>query len=1133
MAKKYSRYPAMTRVLYPLIPPPPAGVTVVGNNYTFMLPPDNRDVFGILIQAFRTPINSGLVITSSGKDLRRFTLSGQDENGNYLEEIFTLGVNTHSHTVVKPFAWVLWLNVCFGTVLNEIPTPLPDGATNTFTVAKNMVPNTETIYVDGNPQIRNIDYTVTGNSFSFIDAVPLETGFGIQVSYDYEITTNLTVTISDGGTAIGTLLPTDLQWLANRILYRYEDVVLSMPVPLFGTINSLGSPILAPLTQDPGLTYTFAGGCELPFGSYVGPDPVRQDDVTTVVDNNTIFNAFAHGYRCPDFLYVYFYNLLDELSLPYVVKIKSAATDSISVRDFGAVGDGITNDTAAVQCALDKAHENWLDAQARLAGLPVVGSPPQTGPTIVILPSGMNCLVGFNNLASPNDTTLPNGLSPFVGGTNLGMFALYIRSGVTFQVDGQLTLNKPNWATISFGRYTQAMLVGYFVNDVQLCGQGVIELNGIPVTTPSSPGTAPVAAIWMLGYDIRIQDLTIKNSAWDSNPFRLVRPLGNSAGNGINVIELDLQQLNKQSVVSGLTIDGTGLAPPIYTTDFTGVQFPTAGAAVTQVPDSAIVISPPNSNVFSQYGFGTAILVKPEITAVKTHGSPLRAWSATSDVKSTTGLLIENNTIIQCLRGFSGEADALTIQDNRIVDAWSAIEINYGKHVTVKGNTITSDSPGSVTPTYPSGASTAINPPQKGITVGLGLFLPPAPGAGGVFNSFGNLNYVSNRLMGCRVYDNHVSGIRGVGIFIQVSHGNPDYVGTSNFSNYYMSDLEIFGNSSNYNTGLGFVLTHRLGSGNEQGNDTDYDTNPFQRINIHDNSASANKIEYVGVYPVHYGIYGNQAVDLFAPIQPGIFDWPLVPNYSGVASSGQVNPDYWTGGVNFPSWEMVPMGLVLDAVVGTFVAGPSYTALTGLVRNGPRGLSYANPSIRNEYMVNGALYRHWSYVENEAPTGLIDAVNRQFTLANAPAAAHPFASPITQYSFQTEYHFEMYINFTAPAVQDSPGGGTNFPSPRPIKVMSYLEQSQHFGDLFHNHGAQILYAVKKDQLIFAVGNLINLAPGGFGNPQVTQDLGGGGFPASIGGAAHDNTTHGLVNFKVIYRYIPDQGPVYMDNGLFN
>ena len=77
-------------------------------------------------------------------------------------------------------------------------------------------------------------------------------------------------------------------------------------------------------------------------------------------------------------LYARFFNLLNESSVPLIANVGTTAfavtgstisgnISCLDVRSFGAVGDGVTDDTAAVQAALNKAYQNFLGNQ-QIAG---------------------------------------------------------------------------------------------------------------------------------------------------------------------------------------------------------------------------------------------------------------------------------------------------------------------------------------------------------------------------------------------------------------------------------------------------------------------------------------------------------------------------------------------------------------------------------------------------------------------------------------------------------------------------------------------------------------------------------------------------------------------------------------------
>lgn len=85
------------------------------------------------------------------------------------------------------------------------------------------------------------------------------------------------------------------------------------------------------------------------------------------------------------FLYARFFNLLNETSQPVVVNAGtsvfippggggaaiSGIQGCLDVRNFGAKGDGVTDDTAAIQAALNQAYQNTLSNTVAAGGTPV------------------------------------------------------------------------------------------------------------------------------------------------------------------------------------------------------------------------------------------------------------------------------------------------------------------------------------------------------------------------------------------------------------------------------------------------------------------------------------------------------------------------------------------------------------------------------------------------------------------------------------------------------------------------------------------------------------------------------------------------------------------------------------------
>jgi hypothetical protein len=183
--------------------------------------------------------------------------------------------------------------------------------------------------------------------------------------------------VSVSGSVVGSIPATGTQLSFANILYRYAS--LSLPY----------SP------NDPGLSYTY--------------------------DNSTLAPSVI--------LFARFFNLLNETSLTFQVDVGSAAANLQSTatcldpRMFGAIGDGVADDTVAVQAALDQARANVLSG---------------IGTTIVCIPSGEYCMVTPSGVEGQD-----RGFAPYyVSDTSVdcGATCLWIDSGVTLRLDGALIL---------------------------------------------------------------------------------------------------------------------------------------------------------------------------------------------------------------------------------------------------------------------------------------------------------------------------------------------------------------------------------------------------------------------------------------------------------------------------------------------------------------------------------------------------------------------------------------------------------------------------------------------------------------------------------------------------------------------
>jgi len=163
--------------------------------------------------------------------------------------------------------------------------------------------------------------------------------------------------------------------------------------------------------------------------------------------------------------------------LVWLLTLKAATSASFSVRDYGALGDGQTLDTAALQKAVDTCAA--------------------AGGGRVSLPPG-NYLSGTVELRSHMTLFLEAG-ARLVGTTNLSEY---------HQPTPPADLPEARW-----GKWHRALLLGDGVEDVTVAGDGVIDGNRVFDPTGEERMRGPHAILFLNSRRFTLRDFSIQDAA--------------------------------------------------------------------------------------------------------------------------------------------------------------------------------------------------------------------------------------------------------------------------------------------------------------------------------------------------------------------------------------------------------------------------------------------------------------------------------------------------------------------------------------------------------------------------------------------------------------------------------------------
>lgn len=227
--------------------------------------------------------------------------------------------------------------------------------------------------------------------------------------------------------------------------------------------------------------------------------------------------------------------------------VQSRLQDYISVKDFGAVGDGVTDDTVAIQAAIDSGAKN------------------------IVIPSGTYALGSYVNVSSVNDLTIRGEGNP-----------------VLFQPSGK---NASSAFSVSFFRFTSC-------SNVTISGLKINGNRSAYATVNAYFANADnFRAFWIVGCaNVVVQDCVIEN--WQGPVIKVVA-LGATGGLTIPDIRADaaLPGCNGLKVIGNkFSYCGT----PVQVNPSSSYNIYVQNNTIFNTDYSAVTIYPHGYNVFVQ-----------------------------------------------------------------------------------------------------------------------------------------------------------------------------------------------------------------------------------------------------------------------------------------------------------------------------------------------------------------------------------------------------------------------------------------------------------------------------------------------------------------------------------------------------